>query len=454
MACLARMSTPAAFRSTATSAIITACRTIWFIEPSAGFLWSEVWVDPFNTAGTFVLQPPVSPSLPGTVSINNIYSALGRVSLRVGTSIITDNWILQPFATISGFREFQGNNSGSVFVNATNTGPISTINPSPLVTFTCVGFNGTTVPCTLAGRLSATNIGDYGQFGLGVVALIPNTGWLGYVRADYRTGDHIDGWSMNGGLRYQLNLAHPVITGRSAEVLGTPIVPAAYNWTGFYLGPQLGIDWGYTNWAAETTPHRFFAHSSMRMRASPPSTSHSPTGLAAEALRAGGAGCGGARRATVVCSGAGSVGATDVWGRLRPWPKVRRSIRSRQGPRLPGPQLEQASRQKQRLARRFSPSLAPNQPASIWLLVSSRPFGGRLFGCFLLAVAMPIVFGPGYRRADGLITVFFELKPGNPPIDRDFEQGASLGGGARQAESDGKAERFHVNSSRSYGLSW
>jgi opacity protein-like surface antigen len=222
----------------------------WFIEPSAGFLWSEVWVDPFNTAGTFVFQPPISPAVnlavPGTVSINNIYSALGRVSLRVGTSISTENWILQPFATISGFREFEGNNSGSVLVNATTTGPITAINPG--LSFICHSFTGATVPCTLGGQLSATNIGNYGQFGLGVVTVIPNTGWLGYLRADYRTGDHIDGWSMNGGIRYQLSPSHTVITGRSAEVLGTPIAPAAYNWTGFYLGPQLGADWGYTNW--------------------------------------------------------------------------------------------------------------------------------------------------------------------------------------------------------------
>jgi opacity protein-like surface antigen len=223
----------------------------WFIEPSAGFLWSEVWVDPFNTAGALVLQPlmpgtAVNLSVPGTVSINNIYSALGRVSLRVGTSITTNDWILQPFATISGFREFQGDNSASVFVNATNTGPIALINPTR--SFTCTGFNGATVPCTLGGNLSATNIGNYGQFGLGVVTIVPNTGWLGYIRADYRTGDHIDGWSMNGGIRYQLSPSHAVVTGRSAEVLGAPIAPAVYNWTGFYLGPQLGATWGYTNW--------------------------------------------------------------------------------------------------------------------------------------------------------------------------------------------------------------
>jgi opacity protein-like surface antigen len=198
----------------------------WFIEPSAGFLWSKVSVDPLNTSGTFALSQSPGFAPPATVFINNIYSALGRVSVRVGTSFSTADWILQPFATISGFREFQGNNSATLASH-----------------FEQIGIGG-----SLVGNLSATNIGNYGQFGLGLVTILPNTGWLGYVRADYRTGDHIDGWSVNGGLRYQLNPAHPVVTGRSADIPGTPIVPAAYNWTGFYLGPSLGVDWGYTNW--------------------------------------------------------------------------------------------------------------------------------------------------------------------------------------------------------------
>jgi opacity protein-like surface antigen len=198
----------------------------WFIEPSAGFLWSDVSVDPLNTSGTFVLANSPGFAPPATVSINNIYSALGRVSLRVGTSFNTSDWILQPFATVSGFREFQGNNSATLTSN-----------------FGAIGIGG-----SLNGNLSATNIGDYGQFGLGAVAILPNTGWLAYVRADYRTGDHIDGWTMNGGIRYQLNPDHPVVTGRSADVPGAPLPVAAYNWTGFYLGPSLGADWGYTNW--------------------------------------------------------------------------------------------------------------------------------------------------------------------------------------------------------------
>jgi opacity protein-like surface antigen len=200
----------------------------WFIEPSAGFLWSKVSVDPLNTSGTFVLGTGVA--LPGTVDINSIYSALGRVSLRVGTSLDAGGLILQPFATISGFREFQGNNSATITSNNT------------------LIFSPFSLQLQSSGQLSATNIGNYGQFGLGVVAILPNTGWLAYVRGDYRTGDHIDGWNMNVGLRYQLNPDHPVVTGRSADVPGAPLTVAAYNWTGFYLGPSLGADWGYTNW--------------------------------------------------------------------------------------------------------------------------------------------------------------------------------------------------------------
>ena len=143
----------------------------WFIEPSAGVLWSRVTVDPLQAAGTFVLgRAGQDLVFPGTISINALYSTLGRVSLRAGTTISTENWILQPFATISGFREFFGNNS------ATITGGLAALG----------------IP-SFSGQLSSTNIGNYGQFGLGVVAILPNTGWLGYIRADYRTGDHIDG---------------------------------------------------------------------------------------------------------------------------------------------------------------------------------------------------------------------------------------------------------------------
>jgi len=36
-----------------------------------------------------------------------------------------------------------------------------------------------------------------------LVGQVLDTGWLGYLRVDYRKGDNIDGWGVNGGLRYQ-----------------------------------------------------------------------------------------------------------------------------------------------------------------------------------------------------------------------------------------------------------
>ena len=48
-------------------------------------------------------------------------------------------------------------------------------------------------------------MGTYGQFGLGTAAVLGNTGWLGYARVDYRTGENIEGWNVNAGLRYQFS---------------------------------------------------------------------------------------------------------------------------------------------------------------------------------------------------------------------------------------------------------
>lgn len=202
----------------------------WFLEPSAGFIWSETAVDPLNTSGTFVLGTGFSP--PGTVTIGNIYSSIGRISLRAGTTVDAGDVILQPFGTASFFREFEGN-------------PTATINAPAF---------------GITGNLSTTGVGNYGQFGLGVAGQIKNTGWLGYVRADYRTGDKLDGWSVNGGVRYQFSpdmSAQPLITkGPAPEP-----VEAAYNWTGFRVGASLGADWGYTNWTfagvGTTTKPRF-----------------------------------------------------------------------------------------------------------------------------------------------------------------------------------------------------
>jgi opacity protein-like surface antigen len=109
-------------------------------------------------------------------------------------------------------------------------------------------LNPTGAPIT--ATVSTSGLGTYEQFALGIVGQVAKTGWLGYVRADYRTGENIEGWSLNGGLRYQF-VPEPVT--RGAMLTKAPIYKAraaqtVYNWTGYYLGGFLGVDWGSTDW--------------------------------------------------------------------------------------------------------------------------------------------------------------------------------------------------------------
>ena len=55
----------------------------------------------------------------------------------------------------------------------------------------------------LSSTVSTSSFDTFGQFGVGVAAKVVNTGWVGYLRGDYRRGEYIEGWSVNGGLRYQ-----------------------------------------------------------------------------------------------------------------------------------------------------------------------------------------------------------------------------------------------------------
>jgi opacity protein-like surface antigen len=207
----------------------------WFVEPSAGIIWSRTQVDPLNVPGTMVLASGAGPSgvliPPWLLTINDIESTLGRLSMRVGTSVTSGNVMWQPFASASVFHDFQNGAVGSLTTNFSAVG-----SPAP----------------TLHSEVSTSGIGTYGQFGMGVAARVVNTGWVGYLRGDYRTGDNIEGWSVNGGLRYQFvpDLAAggggPAFA--KAPVYKAPPVQAAYNWNGFYIGADIGADWGHTNW--------------------------------------------------------------------------------------------------------------------------------------------------------------------------------------------------------------
>ena len=197
----------------------------WFIEPSAGFIWSRTNVDSFAVSGGTIGN--------GIVSIyqtSPIESQIGRLSLRGGTTVTSGNLILQPFASVSVFHEFAGN------VTSTTTSVNAVVVGTP------------DVPIALTGTSSTNRVGTYGQYSVGVAGQVANTGWLGFVRADYRNGDRIDGWTGNAGIRYQFTpelIASMMPT--KAPVKAAPTVIALTNWTGFYVGGFLGAESGKTD---------------------------------------------------------------------------------------------------------------------------------------------------------------------------------------------------------------
>jgi opacity protein-like surface antigen len=189
----------------------------WFIEPSAGFIWSNTSIDKFNFGGVNGI------GIGGTFATNDITSEIGRLSARVGTTITSGNIIWQPFASASVFHEFAGN----VTASASNL---------PNGVFTVVG------------QASTSRVGTYGQYSLGLAAQVVNTGWLGFVRGDYRNGDNIEGWTGNAGLRYQFTpemVAAVMPTKAPVKARGAVLGPT--NWTGFYVGGFVGGAYGRTD---------------------------------------------------------------------------------------------------------------------------------------------------------------------------------------------------------------
>ncbi|WP_283804860.1 autotransporter domain-containing protein [Rhodopseudomonas sp. B29] len=194
----------------------------WFIEPSAGFIYSKTRVDDFTYSGTALL------GIGGTVSTDDIASEIGRLSMRAGTVIATPNVVWQPFASASVFHEFAGN----VRTN-----------------FTAFANNGffNNNPSTYNQQTLTSRVGTYGQYSLGIAGQVVNTGWLGFLRVDYRNGSNIDGWTGNAGLRYQF--APEVIASVmpvKAKAAPHPVI-APTNWTGFYIGGFAGGAYGRTD---------------------------------------------------------------------------------------------------------------------------------------------------------------------------------------------------------------
>jgi opacity protein-like surface antigen len=190
----------------------------WFVEPSAGFIWSRTAVDQIGLAG-----PPSIP-IGGTLVINDIDSKIGRATLRAGRNFTSDGMAWQPFASASIFREFAGNVTSN-FVTCANC---AFIPPDP---------------ATLAVQNETSRVGTYGQFSAGVAGQVIGTGWVGFVRGDYRKGDDIEGWAANGGLRYNFVPDAPAPRGKMV-VKAKALVAAPYNWSGFYVGGHFGAAQG------------------------------------------------------------------------------------------------------------------------------------------------------------------------------------------------------------------
>jgi opacity protein-like surface antigen len=214
----------------------------WFIEPSAGIIISRITVDPFNyvTAGVFLPAIPVGDRLGGTLRLNDIDSEIGRVGLRVGTTIDAGNVILQPFGAVSVWHEF-GPNITSTWTSCPG----------------CAFLFAT--PTSITATSATTTFGTYGQYSLGISGLLVGTGWLGFARVDYRDGSNLQGLSGTGGVRYQFS---PEQATRGVMPVKAPVYKApvmqAVNWTGLYVGAFGGATLGRTDWGyagGEVSPH-------------------------------------------------------------------------------------------------------------------------------------------------------------------------------------------------------
>jgi opacity protein-like surface antigen len=186
----------------------------WFVEPSLGAVWSRTSIDPLQLAGAGA----AGTNFQGTAQIDDITSTIGRAGLRVGTTVVSNNVVLQPFVAASIWHEFKG-------------GWNATYSSCP----NCFFVGGT--PSVLNASMDGSGVGTYGVYSIGLAGQIVNTGWLGYARFDYESGSDLKGWTASAGLRYQFTPVPPAPAFAKAPA---PIVKPVV-WTGFYLGGFGGV---------------------------------------------------------------------------------------------------------------------------------------------------------------------------------------------------------------------
>ena len=203
----------------------------WFIEPSAGVIWSRTTVDPFNTSNPVTAAEGYNPgNFQGTAQIGTINSTIGRAGVRFGTTIESGNVVWQPFAAVSVWHEFDSGVSAN-YASCPN----------------CAFEGNGAFPSSITAAIASQSIGTFGQYSLGLSGQIANTGWLGFVRVDYRDGPRLEGIDGTGGIRYQFTPAAApggAVMPLKAPVYKAPRMTGPYNWGGFYLGGFGGAGYG------------------------------------------------------------------------------------------------------------------------------------------------------------------------------------------------------------------
>jgi outer membrane autotransporter protein len=191
----------------------------WFIEPSVGVIWSREAVDPISVSSptfpsfgnTTAFSAANNNSTSGTVRLNDLESIIGRVGLRVGTTLETSDILYSPFAAVSVWHDFAGNSMANFS--------------------TCPGCAGPAAGAGEVANISSSNIGTFGQYSVGISGQLKNTGWLGFARVDYREGPEINGLSAAGGIRYQFTPTAAALPAKAKAPVDRPV-----NWSGWYGG--------------------------------------------------------------------------------------------------------------------------------------------------------------------------------------------------------------------------
>jgi len=138
----------------------------YFIEPQVGLHLTRANFDTVNL--------PAAQQM----AINSVDSTLFRASVRVGKTFnVADRLVAQPFISASVLHEFENQLVAQFFE------PVGNV----------------VIPIT------TSQVGTFGQYGVGIAASVPGTGTLGFVRFDGRAGENIRGWSLTGGARVSFN---------------------------------------------------------------------------------------------------------------------------------------------------------------------------------------------------------------------------------------------------------